>query len=146
MSKIYIGIIFTLLLGLGIVFWQYSSVLKSLGELQQANRQLISHVNSMEQQQQQLTQQLQQASEISSAHHDKTLKIVNAEMTTKEGLFQYKIEQLKKQLGKLQLEKTQLKLGVVSTNMDSKQKEYLNEDKSNKCAESVIPEFYLKQL
>jgi vacuolar-type H+-ATPase subunit I/STV1 len=139
MSKVYLGIIFTLLLGLGFGFWQYSSVLESLGELEQANRQLLTNVNSMEEQKQQLIKQQKQASEISSEHHEKALQIVNAEMLSKQRLLQYKIKQLKQQLSDVQFK-------VVSTNKDAINKEQVNEKKVNDCAESIIPEFYLKQL
>lgn len=132
MSKVYLGVIFTLLLGLGFGFWQYSSVLESLGELEQANRQLLTDVNSMEDHNQKLIKQQKQASDISSEHHEKALQIINAEMLSKQNLLQYKIKKLKAE--------------VASTIKEGTYKEQVNEQKINNCAESFISDFYLKQL
>ena len=146
MSKIYLGVILTLLFILGFGFWQYSSAIESLGEFEQANRQLESSVRSMEERQQQLSMQYQKANDVSALHHEKALQIINAEMLSKEDLLQYKIKQLRQQLSKQKDNAAQLKPSMVFTNKESADKELVNEKETNNCAESVIPEFYLKQL
>lgn len=146
MSKVYLGIIFTLLLGLGFGFWQYSTVLESLGELAQANRQLVADLSSIEEQTQQRLKQQQQATQISSQHHEKTLQIVNAEMLSKQRLLQYKIKQLKQRLTKVEIDRSLQKPLTLAKSKDVINKESLNEKKNNDCAESFISEFYLKQL
>ncbi len=146
MSKIYLGVISTLLFILGIGFWQYSSAIESLGEFEQANRQLESSVRSMEERQQQLSLQYRKANDVSSLHHEKTLQIINTEMLSKERLLQYKIKQLRQQLSKQKNNAVQLKPSMIFTNKESTNKEQVDEKETNNCAESYIPEFYLKQL
>lgn len=146
MTKIYLGVILTLLFVLGFGFWQYSSAIESLGEFEQANRQLESSVRSMEERQQQLSMQYQKANDVSALHHEKALQIINAEMLSKEGLLQYKIKQLRQQLSKQKNNAAQLQASMVFTNKESTDKEQVNEKETNNCAENLIPEFYLKQL
>jgi predicted house-cleaning NTP pyrophosphatase (Maf/HAM1 superfamily) len=146
MSKIYLGAISTLLFILGIGFWQYSSAIESLGEFEQANRQLESSVRSMEERQQHLNLQYHKASDVSLQHHEKALQIINAEMLSKERLLQYKIKQLRQQLSKQKNNAVQLKSSMVFTNKESTNKEKVDEKETDNCAESYIPEFYLKQL
>lgn len=136
MTKIYLGVILALLFVLGFGFWQYSSAIESLGEFEQANRQLESSVRSMEERQQQLRLQYQKANDVSALHHEEALRIINAEMLSKEGLMQYKIKKLRQQL----------KPSMVFINKESTDKEQINEKETNNCAENFIPEFYLKQL
>lgn len=146
MSKVYLGVILTLLFVLGFGFWQYSSAIESLGEFEQANRQLESSVHSMEDRQEQLSLQYQKASDVSALHHEKALQIINAEMLSKERLLQYKIKQLRQQSSKQKDNAEKLKPSMVFTNKESADKERVNEKETNNCAESFIPEFYLKQL
>lgn len=130
MSKIYLGVISTLLFILGIGFWQYSSAIESLGEFEQANRQLESNVRIMEERQQQLNLQYQKASDVSAGHHEKALQIINAEMLSKGRLLQYKIKQLRQQLSKQKNNAVQLKSSMVFTNKESANKEQVDEKKN----------------
>ena len=146
MSKVYLGVILTLLLVLGFGFWQYSSAIESLGEFEQANRQLESSLHSMEERQQQISLQYQKAGNVSALHHEKALQILNAEMLSKERLLQYKIKELRRQLSQQKDNTEKTKPSMIFTNKESVDKERVNEKETNNCAESFIPEFYLKQL
>ena len=148
MSKVYLGVIFTLSLLLVFGFWRYSSALESLGELEQANKQLVSTVSSSEKQKKHLIKQQKQDGELSSRHHEKALQILSAEMRAADVLHVYKMGKLKRELNKYKLEVSHLKSGSVKLINTSKElvNEKTSKEISEKCAELPIPEFYLKQL
>ena len=146
MSKIFMGVIFTLGVILVVVSWRYASAVEQLGETEQANRQLESTLNSLQLQNQQLLKQQQQATEVSSQHHEKTMAILRKEMRTKLDISEHKSNQLRLKLNRLRQENAQVKKGhqLVKVKMDSKDID--DESSSEKCAEVPIAEFYLKQL
>ena len=148
MSKIYLGVIATLTVVLILGFWRYSSVVESLGELEQANKQLVSTVESIEDQNKSLIKQQKHESGLSADHHEKTLKILRNEMRTKQILAQHKINKLTLDLKKSQAEVVRLKTGSAGLINISKEhdSEKIPKTISEKCAELPIPEFYLKQL
>jgi len=138
MSKVCLGAGFTLVLGLGIVFWLYGSALESIGELEQANKQYIATIESYEDQKKEIVRQQQLDSELSLNHHEKALKILRDEMRMKESVFAHRENKYK-------LEIKRLKTASVQTNRDVSD-EKISKEVSEQCAELPIPEFYLKQL
>lgn len=134
MSKIYLGIIISLITGLGLLSWRYSAAQQDIGELEQANRQLLTSLQAVEQQNKTLHEQQQSAAEISARHHEKTLSIVRAEQQAQAELLQHKITRLQNRLRQVADTKT---VSMEEKNETIQQQE---------CAETIIPEFYLKQL
>jgi len=144
MSKILFGII--LALSTIIVFgsWRYSVALESLGEFEQANRQLESTIESLSAQQQRLVSQREKENQQGLQHHEKALAILHDEMLTKLALKQHKIDQLQTRIKKLKKKKQSIKIsGIIDA---AHAEEVSDESLPEKCAELPIPDFYLKQL
>lgn len=146
MSKVFIGVIATLTVTLIMVSWRYASAIEQLGETEQANRQLESTVETLQLQNQQLVKQQEQAAEVSSQHHEKTMNILRKEMQVKLEIARHKSNNLRADLNRLKQENAQIKQGqqLVKAKMNNKDVE--DENSSEKCAEIPIAEFYLKQL
>lgn len=134
MGKIYLGIIFTLSLVVVLLSWRYSAVLEELGGLEQANQQLVSALKTAEQQNRALQEQQKTSADISAQHHEKTLSILKNEQQIQNAILQHKITQLQKRL--------QQNTGSKPVNREEKNEKSQQTD----CADTVIPEFYLKQL
>jgi len=145
-SKIFMGVIATLTVILVIVSWRYASAVERLGETEQANRQLESTLESLQVQNQQLVRQQEQATEVSSKHHEKTMNILRQEMQAKLKIARHKSNNLRAALNQSRQENAQVKQGrqLVKAKMNNKDVE--DENSSEKCAEVPIAEFYLKQL
>lgn len=146
MSKIFMGVIATLTVILVIVSWRYASAVEQLGETEQANRQLESSLESLQLQNQQLVRQQEQATEVSSKHHENTVNILRQEMQAKLELARHKSNNLRTALNQLRQENAQIKQGQQLVKVKMKNKDVENENSSEKCAEVPIAEFYLKQL
>jgi len=145
-SKIFMGVIATLTIILVFVSWRYASAVEQLGETEQANRQLESTLKSLQVQNQQLVRQQEQATEVSSKHHEETMNILRQEMQSKLKIARHKSNNLRAALTQLRQENAQIKQGrhLVKAKMNNKDIE--DENSSEKCAEVPIAEFYLKQL
>jgi len=144
MSKILFGIILALSVVIAFGSWRYSVTLENLGELEQANRQFESTIESLNEQQQRLILQREQENQQGLQHHEKTLSILRDEMLAKLALKQHKIDQLQTRIEKIRTNQQAIKMkGIIGT---AHAKEVSNESMPEKCAELPIPEFYLQQL
>jgi len=146
MTKVLSGVIFTLTVILVFGFWRYASVVEALGETEQANRQLESTLQSLEDQNDQLIQQQARAAEVSHQHHEQTVKILREEIQTRLAIEQHKTKKLASKLKRMADANTQVKSGMQLVKAKTDNKDVDDENNSEKCAEVPIAEFYLKQL
>ncbi|MDH5518542.1 MAG: hypothetical protein OEY36_12110 [Gammaproteobacteria bacterium] len=146
MSKIYLGAILSLSIILSLGFWRYSSLSQQLGQLEQANRQLMTTLESEQLHKTKQLAQQQQSAELSATHHEKTLEIVKQEMQVQQNLLQHKIHQLQQRLLKLTEQSSGLKNQRPSRHVSDLSRDEGNEKNSESCADMPVAEFYLMQL